>query len=171
MKNIMLDIETLGSSSNAAIISIGAVYFDKQGLGKEFYRNIDFDSSLLAGGTVCGETLKWWFQQNEYARSSLLTNQKPLRDVLIEFREFCDPEAKMWGNGVGFDNTILASAYKRLYMNTPWAFYNDRCYRTIKNLFSGVELERLGIHHNALDDAKSQANHLIAIANQYGVEL
>ncbi len=171
MKNIMLDIETLDNKANAAIVSIGAVYFDENGTGEEFYCNIDFNSVMLSGGTVGAETLEWWLQQNEYARSSLLTNQKRIQDALEAFTSFCDPEAKIWGNGASFDNVILASTYKRLHRIVPWKFFNDRCYRTIKNLFNDVEFERIGIHHNALDDAKSQAEHLIKIAKKHGIAL
>jgi len=41
----------------------------------------------------------------------------------------------------------------------------------MKNMFSGVNMKREGIHHNALDDAKSQALHLIEIVNVLNIEL
>jgi exodeoxyribonuclease VIII len=45
----------------------------------------------------------------------------------------------------------------------PWRHWNDRCYRTVKSLYPDVKLERVGTHHNAVDDAESQARHLIAM--------
>lgn len=73
------------------------------------------------------------------------------------------PDVKVWGNGADFDNVILGSAYRRLGKSIPWAFYNSRCYRTVKSLQPGCRIERAGTHHNALDDAKSQALHLMRL--------
>jgi exodeoxyribonuclease VIII len=66
---------------------------------------------------------------------------------------------RVWGNGSDFDNAILACAYKAVEQPVPWQFWNNRCYRTIKNLFPSIKMIRGGVHHNALDDAKSQARH------------
>ena len=41
-ENVMIDLETLSTESNAAILSIGAVMFDKEGLGETFYQIVDF---------------------------------------------------------------------------------------------------------------------------------
>lgn len=68
--------------------------------------------------------------------------------------------------GDGPDAAIVAiGACTRNGTSAPWAWRNDRCYRTIKALNRGVPMERLGAHHNALDDAISQALHLIAMLN------
>ena len=39
-------------------------------------------------------------------------------------------------------------------------------YRTLKNLLPYIEMERVGEHHNALDDAKSQALHAIKLLKE-----
>ena len=69
----------------------------------------------------------------------------------------------VWGNGASFDNVILSESYYRAAILRPWPFWKDRCYRTIKTIYPDVELVRSGTHHNALDDARTQAEHLIAI--------
>ena len=66
-------------------------------------------------------------------------------------------------NGAAFDNVILASAYRRNGTRQPWQFLNDRCYRTMKAQYPAVKMQRNGTHHNAVDDAESQARHLIAM--------
>jgi inhibitor of KinA sporulation pathway (predicted exonuclease) len=49
-------------------------------------------------------------------------------------------------------------------MQAPWKFYNDRCYRTLKAMYPHIKMpKRTGTHHNALDDAISQVNHLILL--------
>jgi len=42
-------------------------------------------------------------------------------------------------------------------------FWNDRCYRTMKAQHRDVDFVRLGTFHNALHDAESQAEHLLAM--------
>lgn len=78
-------------------------------------------------------------------------------------------ETRVWGNGAAFDNVILRRAYERTSresMKAPWPHWNDRCYRTIKGLYGHqVKIERTGTHHHALDDAASQARHLIRMLN------
>jgi exodeoxyribonuclease VIII len=84
--------------------------------------------------------------------------------ALQRFTLWLPNDCKLWGNGASFDNAILANAYAALKMEQPWAFWNDRCYRTIKAMHPKQKQQHLGTHHNALDDAISQAEHLIAIA-------
>lgn len=71
----------------------------------------------------------------------------------------------VWGCGSDFDNVILASAYRRCGIDLPWMWWDNRCYRTMKNQFKNCVAEpvRRGIKHNALDDAIHQASHLTLI--------
>jgi inhibitor of KinA sporulation pathway (predicted exonuclease) len=67
-------------------------------------------------------------------------------------------EIALWGNGSDFDNVLLAQAYAAAKMDYPIRYYNNRCFRTLKNLGLAVqEPQREGTFHNALDDAKHQA--------------
>lgn len=171
MDHIMLDLETMSTEANAAIIAIiaiGAVKFDPElgVLGQEFYCTVDLASSMNRGGSVSSSTILWWLQQSDEARKKVTEPGQDLLEALFAFRTFVgndNPYVCMWGNGAAFDNVVLATAYKRVGITPPWRFYNDRCYRTLKNLFPAVPMERVGTHHNALDDAKSQALHTIAI--------
>lgn len=172
MNKIMVDLETMGTSSNAAIVSIGAVEFDSSGLGREFYRAIDLESSIRMGGIVDASTVLWWMKQLNDARSSTfntgLSYQLPVS--LLELSGWMaqlgtKSDIEVWGNGAAFDNVILANAYKMCGLIQPWEFWGDRCYRTVKSLNPDIPFERIGTHHNALDDAKSQALHLVRILN------
>ncbi|MFM2590025.1 3'-5' exoribonuclease domain-containing protein [Vibrio sp. TBV020] len=46
MKNLMIDLETMGNSSNAAIVSIGACFFEPSTgeIGEKFSRIISLES-------------------------------------------------------------------------------------------------------------------------------
>jgi len=168
--HIMVDLETMGTRPDAPIISIGAVKFDTRGIESEFYRNVDLQTSIDGGAVLDARTVQWWMQQSDEARAALTGEAESLSVVLYQFREWMKPHNidGVWGNGASFDNVILTEAYRRLNMEPPWPFYIDRCYRTVKNLYPAVKIDRKGTHHNALDDAKSQAEHLLRINTNAG---
>lgn len=164
MKNIMVDLETLGKGSNAVIVSIGAVAFDETGLGATFYRNVAPQSCVDIGMTIDVDTIMWWMKQGDDARKALTLPGDPIYKVLAEFRDYvnhCAPadEVALWGNGATFDNVILGTAYKLCDLERPWAYWNDRCHRTLKNLFPDIPAPKPKVAHNALEDAIAQALH------------
>ncbi len=163
--NIMLDIETLGISSNAAIISIGAVKFNLETftIGDEFYQIADLKSSMDLGLEVDAETILWWMGQSEEAKAVFKDSSLDIKTILYVFSDWLTINPIIWGNGAVFDNVILSNAYKKASMKRPWSYKNDYCYRTIRSLYPEIEMKEIGIHHNALDDARNQANHLIEI--------
>lgn len=165
--HIMIDLETMGNTPDAPIVSIGACRFDENGVGGDtFYRQISLQSSVDAGATMDPPTVIWWMKQEVEARAAIFEGEDVDEwEALCDFNQWLGSEEEisgMWGNGADFDNVILAQAYRRYGQDVPWPFWLSRCYRTVKS-FSTVEMDREGTHHNALDDAISQAKHLIAI--------
>lgn len=181
MEHVMVDLETLGTVPGCSILSIGAVFFDPltEKLGDEMYAVILRQSCLEAGLHEDKDTLAWWSRQSPEAKRVLAeaemeTVAYPLLKGLEEFNTFCKlgKKTKVWGNGADFDNPILVAAYHAVGSKQGWAPYNGRCYRTVKNLFPQQKLVgRTGTHHNALDDAKSQAAHLIQLVQMNGITL
>lgn len=172
MNNVMVDLETLGTRPGSVIVSIGAVKFGKDGLGEEFYEVVDLDSCIKCDLTMDPGTVQWWMGQSDDARKVFKGEGDSLFNVLSSFTRFigssgaAQKNAKLWGNGADFDNVLLAEAYRAVNLEQPWKFYNNRCYRTMKSLNPSIEMQRTGTHHNALDDAKSQAEHLVRILNR-----
>lgn len=176
MAHCMLDLETMGNGNRAAIIAIGAVIFDSQNVEQEgFYAQVSLDSSVRQGMEMDTSTILWWLQQSEEARAAFKNNDNAmslstvLNDFAIWLEKFGD--VQMWGNGAAFDNTILSAAYRKCGQKQPWPFWNDRCYRTFKAMFPDVKASRFGTHHNAIDDARTQAWHLIEICEKHGIKL
>ena len=162
MNKVMLDLEAMGNGSNAAIIAIGAVRFDKD-ITDKFYHVIDLQSSVDAGMEIDASTVLWWMKQSDEARSHFSADGVSLQEALLAFSSWVGDDAEVWGNGASFDNTILSNAYRLTKIEQPWKFWNDRCYRTLKSMNKHINLERLGTYHCAVDDAESQARHLIKI--------
>ena len=83
----------------------------------------------------------------------------------------------MWGNGAAFDNVLLRSGYELLQLEPPWKHWNDRCFRTMKNLRApNVDPKRImppreGIVHDALSDAVHQAQWLCNIVQALNIKL
>lgn len=177
MKHIMLDLETLNTTPDAAIVAIGAVSFSQaEGIESTFYRTIDLESAMK-NGSISAATLRWWLQQETDARMELVRGKDGLFQAVSAFSDWFSVvrasseglTVNVWGNGAGFDNVILRETYGKLNMQTPWGFWEDRCYRTIKNTYCDVPQERIGTPHNALDDARTQAVHLLQIAERHSL--
>jgi hypothetical protein len=184
MKHIMVDLETLGQTPGCAILSIGAVEFDpsgKRALDNGMYTVLNTDDCLEHYLHVDAEgpnsTLAWWEKQSEEARKVLFQARDPKTSVplklgLEQLNKYVESHGGkrsvcVWGNGSDFDNAILAVAYKMASMKPAWEFWNNRCYRTLKNICPGPKAERQGTYHNALDDAKTQALHAIQLIKAY----
>lgn len=173
MQDVMIDLETMGQGPDAAIVSLGAVEFDRgyQQLGESFYVAVDLKSSVQAGGVMDPDTVLWWLKQSSQAREAIGASSVQVASALAAFsgwlRGRCDlRDVRIWGNGSDFDNVILANAYRRLAVPVPWKFWNNRCYRTWKNEHPEVLMTRSGTHHNALDDAISQAEHMLQVRHE-----
>lgn len=184
-KFVMVDLETLGTVPGCSILSIGAVEVDLQRgkLGKEFYIVVNRQSCADAFLTEDASTVKWWEDKTPEARAVLAEagdkkKSVPLKLALAKFNEYLLSitnlrDMRLLGNGADFDNPILRVAYdaaKVPFMGSKAGFFGGRCYRTLKGLdeifgatHAAPKLARQGTYHHALDDAKSQAQHLIDI--------
>jgi hypothetical protein len=174
MKNVMVDLETLGRRAGCSVLSIGAVAFDADTgkLGPEFYTVIKVASCEEVGLHTDPETVAWWEKQSPEAQKVLkqaraARGNKPLDKALVLFNEYLHQfgarSVQVWGNGSDFDNAILINLYAATGVKNGWEFWNNRCFRTLKNLAPQIKTERTGTYHNALDDAKTQALHAIKV--------
>ncbi len=172
--DLMVDLETLSTENNAAILSIGAVYFDiKTGdIGTKFYVNIDLQSCLDVGLEISGTTVEWWLNQDPKAIDALLSDKHNIHNALYMFRAFFEPGAYIWGNSARFDLGILANAYAAIGTKIPWSFRNERCFRTFSGLMPSVRnsMQFEGTKHNAIDDCINQIRVATEIYNKLKLE-
>ena len=167
MTDIMLDLETLSTRADAAIIIIGAIRFyrkDKNVPMEEmdtFYRRVTVDSCVSAGLRVDDSTVEWWKQQEQISRYEALENpdRVSLKSALEDFTKWIGDNQRtvVWGNGADFDCTILGEAFLRLNMQIPWKFWCTRDCRTLFDL-AGTRKSDLpaGLEHHALHDCYRQ---------------
>jgi DNA polymerase III epsilon subunit-like protein len=162
---IMVDLETMGTDSWSPVIAIGAVRFvagPMQAM-EPFYQAITLESCMKVGLRASADTIKWWMKQKPEAQAVFEDpNAVELPLALDSFTDWINSRPdNLWGNSAAFDLGLLKDAYKACGKEAPWQFYRERCYRTLKGLpgMDRFKLSRTGTHHNALDDAISQAHH------------
>ena len=163
-RELMVDIETMGTSVTAPIIQIGAVYFSLATgeLGDEFLINIDLEDSIKNGATPDGRTIYWWLSQGKEARDGLNNNDIPFMyedQGLQEFNQFAARAKRVWSHAT-FDFVILMNAMRRRDIQPTIHYRKARDIRTLTSLadmtreeIEAFQVERVGVHHNGLDDA------------------
>ena len=179
--HLMVDLETLSTAPDAAILSIGAVAMDSQfNQIAKFYTPINLADAIKIGMRIDASTIMWWMGQSEEARERLCKDQhgilQPSTTVayaLARFNQFIvgnmEDDYQIWANGPEYDVVVLTSALLKCNMALPWKFYNVRSYRELRYLYPDVaKPESTGTQHNALDDAKWQAAHLKLIMEERG---
>lgn len=84
-KHFSVDIETLSTAVNAAVLSIGAVEFDPLSgkILREFYHELDL--SEQPGRHIDTNTVQWWFKQCQENPSNfeLMTKSDPRKEHVL----------------------------------------------------------------------------------------
>ena len=167
MNDLMIDLETLGTSNNAVIVQIGACFFDRYtGIVETGIRyNISIDSCLAYGLQVDGGALEFWLNQKN---RTWLDNQKPLKDVLEHFKKYIMQQEGIinsknittWAHAT-FDFPILINAFKKTKVYFPIGYRSLRDIRTLVDLSGGYKPleETEEATHDALDDCKRQVRY------------
>lgn len=166
--DLMLDLETLGTKPGCSILSIAAVPFAVDYPLEPFYEKISAASCTEMKLASDHKTMDWWGKQSEVARKEAFSGTQHIMNVLTLFASYCRqlPAAPIiWGNGADFDAPILETAYNACGIPIPWHYADKRCYRTLKNMFSMIEQTKPRIAHNALEDARAQADTAERIFN------
>ena len=152
--DIMLDLETFGTSNDAAIVSIGAVGFNADGEngslftnspdllvsgGQGFRRNVNLqDTPPDKRGVLDAGSVEFWLQQSDEARRMVVAGPRsPLGTALQDFAAWVTEtgtgrhDVRLWSNGPTFDEIILRAAFERYNLDLPISFRGSRCCRTM----------------------------------------
>lgn len=169
--DIMIDLETLATSTDAAILTIGAVKFDPFGKDLQepsmdsFYVKVDLDSCDEIGLVTSDDTIAWWSNQEQAAQDEAFSPEGRIhiKDAFNQLYKFCWGAQRVWSNGSGFDIVICETVFKRIEKAVPWQFWQTRDCRTAFDL--GINPNRPPVlKHHALEDAWNQA---VGIQNVY----
>ena len=178
-RDLMIDIETLGTSPDSVVLSVGMVRFNPVSLSvaEAHCFSIDIQAQLDIGRKINGGTLIWWMDKPEKAlmlREQIAPSGTPPLDIekaLSAIHSVAKKAHRIWGNGVGFDNTIIHSLGRDFAAFDVWPYWNDRCFRTFARLFDPeAKLRPAQADHNPLEDAKLQMRWMAAIVEQHGLQ-
>lgn len=164
------DIETLGQRPYSVIIAVGVQAFDprQRSLDAEddgLYLVVSASDCTKVGARMDAETVIWWMQQSQEARKAFSPGGGGTVDyTLSRINDYLDnngftKQSTVWGNGSGFDINLLENLYELCGRQPPWRFWQSRDVRTAVDMgqVDKKAVTREGTHHNALDDARYQA--------------
>ena len=163
LTDIMIDLETLATSPDAAILTIGAVKFDPFGDDlhepscEKFYVKVDLDSCDRIGLATSEDTINWWAQQSKEAQEEAFSSEGRIDivDAFNQLYKFCWGAQRVWSHGAAFDIVICEHVFGKIGKAVPWSFWQVRCTRTLFDI--GIDPKRPPVlKHHALEDAWNQ---------------
>lgn len=170
MRSFALDIETMGTEPESALIAVGMVEFhhdedneagDGPRIDREFYVPIHL---ATVGGEIDAATVLWWMREDlMMARRKWMFSAMPARDALQAMIDWIKvggngDDVLIYAKGPQFDCTIVRQTLKRHGFECPWHFRNERDTRTMQAMYRSIKPpEFVGIPHFALDDALHEA--------------
>lgn len=178
--HLMVDLETWSTKPNALIIAIGAAFFDPcgEGVADAFYAAVSPGGQVELGRDLDPDTVLWWMQpaQRDALDRWLVEEKSCLVEALDGLHQWAQGYADgrkiaLWGNGASFDNVILTSAMQRIGTPLITSHLGDRCHRTLKSLAPHIKPDRIGDHHNALDDVLYQVAQLQDVIKATGIKV
>ena len=173
MADIMLDLETAGTSTNAVILTFGAIKFDPHSTdepGPGIYFRVNVDEQTALGREIDQSTMDWWMQQREEVREEAFAEEDrlPIINFTKEINRFVVGANNIWAQGPVFDIPIIESLYKQLGIPVPWQYWQVRDSRTVFGLKPNLRIKDNSAH-NALVDCYTQAKSIQAIYQHFGI--
>lgn len=171
-----IDLETLDTKPDCVILSLGAVKFDplsKNEPHSELYWKLDVDHQTELGRGISDSTMEWWSKQDPKIMEEAFSedDRTPLETVLKELSKWMNGVDVLWGQGYGFDMTILENLYWQMKMPVPWRFWQVRDSRTLFSLCEKDPRKSMQTDlHNALADALYQSKAIQLAYEELGVK-
>lgn len=155
--DITIDLETCALCPTAAVMSIGAVAWDRHGEASPFFvadkewgidpstifsTHIDMRTEFVDGFTFDQSTADWWTRQSNDAKAALTEcDDEPAKHIayaVIQLFDFInDVKERMgadrvclWSQGTDFDIAILRNICYKYSQKLPTSYQNFRDHRT-----------------------------------------
>ena len=174
LPDCMIDIETIDTGPESAVLSIAAMRWDAN--NKSAVRNsveilIDVDDCLARGCTYSEDTIKWWDQQAPEVHHKAFTQgpRLSLPAALDELRKYVAGTQRFWCQGLNFDQIILEQAYKRCGEPRPWSYWQWRDSRTLMKLVDDLPAKDSRAH-DAIYDVSYQIDCMFHVFDRYGID-
>lgn len=152
MIDITFDLETCALCPTAAVMSIGAVAWDRNQVDTPFYeegsmnnadylylRHIDLRSQFVNGFTFDQDTANWWASRSKEAKLAVTAPDiqpcDSVKNVVVDFFQWIKEIANgdeicLWSQGSDFDIAILRNICQKFQIDIPISYKNFRDHRT-----------------------------------------
>ena len=172
--DLLIDIETLATTPEATILTIGAQGFDPFSdklTDATYYKRLILDSQPTRD--INDNTVEWWSKQGEAAQEEAFGEGDDRVDIKIALEELSKlafKHKRVWANGILFDYGILENAMRQYSVNVPWQFWNVCDARTVYKMVPGLGSAGQTNDHNALADCVNQIDMLQQAFKTLGVK-
>ena len=174
-----IDLETLDTCPQATVLSLGGVKFnpfDDSEPHEELYFKIAIDDQDRLGRTTSDSTIAWWAKQDPKIMEEAFDQSNP--DEVMTVEQALDSLTKwlwgvdvLWGQGYGFDFTILEDMYRSVGKPIPYNFWQVRDSRTLFSVCKEDPRKKIQNNlHNALADAYYQSKAIQIAYRELGVK-
>lgn len=168
MISAMLDLETLSTRHDAAIISIGLVKFDSNGVVDSAGWALDLSKVT---GHIDPSTVAWWMGQGSFAQEFSFKGKEDPHLVAQHVKTFLAGCDEVWANDPDFDHVILKSWWASLTPKPgPFPIHHRaaRSFRTLMAEARACSIDTAAafagiVAHNPIDDAAAQARAVIQV--------
>lgn len=156
MIDITFDFETCALSPNAAVMSMAAVAWKRNGVDTPFYADddslkyhtydahVDLRGMFIDGFDFDKRTAEWWASQSNEAKANVLGADNydepclPIQEVIKNFLGWVDhvkstlndSDVYLWCQGADFDLAILRNICNKYHIELPIKPTNFRDHRT-----------------------------------------
>ena len=171
-----IDIETIDTCPEATVLSIGCVKFnplDNSEPHSELYFKISIDDQDRLGRTASDDTIEWWSKQDPKIMDEAFdqTGAITVDESLRKLSKFAVGVDTFWGQGYGFDYTIMENMFRQGGMPIPWNFWQIRDSRTLFGCCKQDPRKLIQNDlHNALADAYYQSKAIQIAYKELGVQ-
>lgn len=170
----MMDLETLATSPDAQVLTIGCTKFDPFSFApthSDFYFRMEIDDQELMGRIQDEGTLNWWAQQSQEAQDEAFGEpREDVRTVLQALKKWyvgCD---NIWSQG-NMDIIIMEDMCRQYNEPIPWAHWMVGDSRPfLKRMPYDPRKDNKFLEHHALEDAKAQVDALRKTFQHFGMK-
>ena len=136
--HVMLDIETLATTPDAVVMSVGVVKFDPH-TGTPYNKTLwrpDIDEQTARDRHISDSTLEWWAKQQDHIQEDAFSDQGriPVTEFMKKLNRYCVGMDKIWCQGPQFDMLILENLYIQWGHHFGWQFWQVMDCRTLFQL-------------------------------------
>lgn len=174
MREMMIDIETLGTRNTSVILQVGLLVFEEDEIIQAYLANLNIEDQIRNyNRTMDGDTILWWLKQKPEAQASV-TDERLLdatNHVLYSIQKLSEEYTvkEFWAKG-GFDFDILETLFQSANMKPSWNFRTRNDMRPLLKLYPAakhLEREEKELAHSAVGDCMYQLRQLQLVRQRF----